>query len=167
MEILKGTFGSLHNFLAWIALPNCEAYFHRDEERDDSLYRERSRLLFNAVVALDSAVDYSFSEAASGRSDEFMAELLGTHPELGELRELANAMKHAIRGRDTKQGFRVWEDKLHAAKLVTPRLSAEIDISNPASPKVVNLDLTADLVDRADEILGAAFRHWFDLFQKF
>jgi hypothetical protein len=27
MEIVKGTFGSLHNFLSWIALPNCEAYF--------------------------------------------------------------------------------------------------------------------------------------------
>jgi hypothetical protein len=69
-------------------------------------------------------------------------------------------------GETRNRGF-ASRDKLHAAKLVTPRLSAEVDISNPASPKLVNLDLTATMLDRADEILGAAFRHWLDLFQKF
>jgi hypothetical protein len=167
MEILKGTFGSLNNFLAWIALPNCVAYFQRAEAAQDLLHREQSRLLFNAAVSLDSAVDYRFSEEHQGRADEFRDNLFATNPELKELRELANAMKHAVRGRDTKQGFQVSADRLQASELVATQVSIKVDVSHPLSRPAVDVNLSADLLARADEILEAAFRYWIEQFQQF
>jgi hypothetical protein len=134
-------------------LPNCQEYLHLCEgEQPDPTRRELSRALFNAIVALDSAVDHAFySEPRDVTFAEFFRQLSAENPVIGEVRELANAMKHCVTRR---------ADRLDGAELAQGYIDVEIDLE-PSKPRV-KVELGTDLLDDADRVMEAAFKFWFE-----
>lgn len=151
MSVFDGAFGNLHNFVHFIALNNCVEYFNAEPNPADTTQRERSRMLFNAVVALDSAADHAYyAETRDVTFKQFRAQLCKIEPALDELRELANAMKHCVTGR---------ADRLNGVELAQTTVVFDLDSSNQPWP-AIRAEVETQLLADADRILEAAFRFW-------
>jgi hypothetical protein len=161
MSTFDGAFGNLHNFLHFIALPNCLDFFHREQsEREevanngqvaDVTRRELSRVLFNAVVSLDTVLDYAF-HAEGGGPDQgpFNQRLFQKERALAELREISNAMKHCVtRNADRLDGAEVVQTRIHGEAVVTDALAVNVTIQ-----------IEAKVISRANDALGNSFRFW-------
>jgi hypothetical protein len=152
MNALAPVFASLHNFLNFVVFENFVEYDQaRTSDPADSTRRRQQRLLFNAVVAFDSAVDYAF-QITGGAKDatEFLTKVLAKkEPALLRVREFANAMKHCV----TKS-----RDRLDASGLATTTIHVSITIEDGAPN--VDLDLTTDLIADAEQALDSAWRFW-------
>ncbi len=160
LDVFKGPFGSLRNFLEMVALPNCVDYFQEAEtESRDAIRREQTRHLFNATVSLDSAVDYMFSEQTQASS---VTALIASMPsEIGELREIANALKHCVRGRNDRAGqFQPDPSKTAAKAVVRPKFNVTVKLTNQDGPPGVKVDVSAELLAVANKSLAAAFAFW-------
>lgn len=161
VSTLLGPLGSFRNFVSMIVLPNvCD--YDREQKRlaeglsKDSTRRELTRRLFNAVVALDSAVDHYYHDVKPGTSlQDFLKTL---PPEIAQLRELSNAMKHCVRGTEKKGVFTVADGKAHAKDIAKTHIEGSVTIENGVP--VVQLTFSSTLLEGADELLGSAFRYW-------
>lgn len=164
LETLGGPLGSFRNFLAMVALPNCIDYFDAEKrETGDTTRREETRHLFNAVVALDSVVDYMFHEqGAPGRLADFIATL--NAPEVAALREIANALKHCVRGQHRGRAFQETSDKTHARDIHVSTLHVDVVAEANALPSV-NFEITSALLSDARDALANAFRYWHQYMQ--
>lgn len=154
MNALAPVFGNLHNFLHFVAFTNLlQLDDEQRKERKESTRREEQRLLFNAVVAFDCAVDYAFhetgGEAEYGSEQKFLQKLAEVEPALLRLREFSNAMKHHSTRRT---------DKLNAADLATGTISGTVSI-NSGEPKV-SVELTTELIADAKDVVTAAWHYW-------
>lgn len=163
MSTLAGPFGNLHNFLHFIALPNCSELAELEQgEREeieekgriaDSTRREFSRALFNAVVSLDSVLDYAFQAEGGGTAQDqhaFNARLFEKEPGLNDLREVANAMKHCV----------TWNPQRMNGEAVV-RTSIRGDVTVTADLEVtVDLQIESHIIDKAGTALPKAFRFW-------
>lgn len=160
MEIFKGTYSSLHNFLAFVALPNCVAYFSEtNAETKDVIQRERGRCLFNAVVSLDCAVEYLFHETRfDDQGPSSVADVLAGNPVLARLRDISNAMKHCVRGKASKNGFAADDTKKHASDLSSTTVKGTVGLEG----EVVQLDvsLKTEFDAAAVHALEDAWRYW-------
>jgi hypothetical protein len=164
LDVFKGSFGSLRNFLERVALPNCVDYFwEAKKETRDKTKREQTRHLFNAIVSLDSAVDYMFHEHTEAPT--VTALIAGLPPEIGELRELANALKHCVRGNDRGGRFQPSPSKTPAKAVVYPKINVTVKLTNEGGPAGVKLDVSTEMLATANEILGRAFGYWFHYVQ--
>lgn len=158
---LAGPLASFYNFLNMVALPNCVAYFEEkdDADRPDTTKRELTRLLFNAVVSLDSAFDYRYHQVGSdGKVTEHLKAYSIEHgcPALVELRDISNALKHCIRGYGTKPN----PDKVHAPQILPVQMQGSVSVSDGIP--TVTATLSAEILAQADEALTKAFHYWYD-----
>ena len=94
MNSLESAPQPLHNFLNSVVLKNCIEYFRVEEQQAASSSNpERVRLFFNAVTAVDSALDYAFeAEAYSCGLDSFLEFLARTEPALRAVRRIARSL---------------------------------------------------------------------------
>src|SRR5690606_299108 len=163
MSTLDGAFGNLHNFLHFIALNNCVDLFHEEQVEEeqiaergkpaDSTRRKYSRLLFNAVVSLDSVLDHAFSAEGGGKQNEqwaFNEKLFKKEPALRDLREVSNALKHCVT-RSSK--------KVDGVDLVQNQLEGAVRINEDGSFEV-NTVIQSEVLAMAREALPQAFRFW-------
>lgn len=163
MSTLLGPLGSFRNFVSMIALPNVCDYYHEQKRHaeglsKDSTRRELTRLLFNAVVALDSAVDHCYHDLNPGKSlQDFLRTL---PPEIAQLRELSNAMKHCVRGTEKKGVFTMADGKTHAKDIAKTHIKGSVTLENGVPD--VQLTFSSALLEGVDELVGAAFRYWVD-----
>jgi hypothetical protein len=164
LDIFKGSFGSLRNFLEMVALPNCVDYFREAEkETRDKTKREQTRHLFNAIVSLDCAVDYMFSEQTQVSS--FRVFFSGQPAEVRNLREISNALKHCVRGSEKGGLFRPDPSKTAAKAVVYPKINVTVKLTNEGGPAGVKLDVSTEMLGAANEVLTAAFGYWFHYVQ--
>jgi hypothetical protein len=155
MNALAPVFANLHNFLNFVVFYNFVEYDQaRDADPADSTRRNQQRLLFNAVVAFDSAVDYAHHVAGGhGSATEFLANVLGRkEPALVRLREFANAMKHCATRNPAK---------LDASGLATASLHFAVTVQDGAPS--VELKLTTDLIADLEDVLTRAWHFWHDV----
>jgi hypothetical protein len=159
-DIFKGSFGSLRNFLETVALQNCVDYFRElEKESPDKTKREQARHLFNAIVSLDSAVDYMFWEQT--QAPTVKALIAGLPSEIGELREMANALKHCVRGGYDKGGrFQPNPSKTPAKAIVRPQVNVTVKLTNEGGPAGIRMDVSTELLEAAHRALLAAFGYW-------
>ena len=156
--VFCGPFESSRAFVETIALTNCVEYF--SETKRDVLNRRRSLRLFNAVVSLDSAVDYLWHDRGHPVPLQvFLDELAREEPALKELRELSNALKHCTRGRQDKKGFKIDDRKRHAGEVVPMNLKVDVGADASGEP-AVTLTISSDLLEEAHSVLERAFRFW-------
>ena len=161
MSTLLGPLGSFRNFISMIALPNVCDYDHEQKRHaeglsKDSTRRELTPLLFNAVVALDSAVDLYYHDVNPGTSlQDFLKTL---PPEIAQLRELSNAMKHCVRGTEKKGVYTVADGKTHAKDIAKTHIEGSVTFENGVPD--VQLTFSSTLLEGAVELVGAAFRYW-------
>jgi hypothetical protein len=152
MNALAPVFANLHNFLHFVVFDNFVEYdMARTSDPADSTRRKQQRLLFNAVVAFDSAVDHAFQLTGGAKNEaEFLTNVLAKQePALLRVREIANAMKHCV----TRN-----RDRLDASGLATTTLHVSVTIDGRAPN--VDLGLTSELIPDADEALDRAWRFW-------
>jgi len=149
--LMAGAFGSLYNFLNLVVFYNVTEYFDAcKSEPADTSRRAQSRALFNAVVALDSAVDYLFHAEQRQEPDvpTFLKNL--NEPALLEIREIANAVKHCVRRRD---------DQLQASQVARPELGYAVDTSEGVK---VQLRFSVEFFETAKQSIERAWQFWFD-----
>jgi hypothetical protein len=156
MIALQPAFANLHNFVHFIVLNNCVDYFSATKSNpSDSTRRDELRHLFNAVVALDSAVDHAF--AARPRTMKFPAffeELAKREPAILRVRELANALKHCVTNSQARP---------NAVDLAQTTVHVEVDACKPEP--VVNVRLSTSVLGDVKQTIEAAFNFWRDYAQ--
>ena len=164
-----GPFHGAMNFLDMVALPNCQAYF-KAMQGAPTPNRETDRLLFNAAVALDSVVDHLFHEHPEGEkyqdANSFMK---GDHRDvdnlwkeedrrkLEDLRDLANALKHRVRGGGKGGAFTRNDKKMHAHGYAPTEIT--VDVRMEADSWVAKLAVPTDR-KAAHEVLEQAWQYW-------
>jgi hypothetical protein len=154
MSVLAPAFANVHNFVYFIVFDNCRAYFDSiTQNPNDSTRRDEYRHLFNAVVALDSAVDHAYhAKSRPGIGDkQYLAELAAKEPAIGKLRELANALKHCITTSDKKP---------NAQDLARSLVHVSVAISQEHPPVVTSIKLSSEVLLDAKETIEAAFGFW-------
>lgn len=156
MSLFDGPFGTSANYLTMIALPNCVEYFGELEQPNPGIVRrEQARRLFNAVVALDAAVEYVYHAENRAISMTASAFIKSLGSEVERLRDVANALKHCVRGNDRTVPFRRDDAKTHAHGYATTNLSVSVDLS------AGHVQVTGDTVlDDAHAALLAAWQYW-------
>lgn len=167
MSTLDGAFANLHNFLFFVALPNCTEFFRLEQaeteemekrgELADPTKRELSRALFNAVVSLDAVLDYAFHAERGGTNQRPFNEMLEQHePAITELREISNALKHCVTRADAKT---------NSAEVLHTYVQAQLGVTEVTSSRVT-VKIEAELLAKARSALTAAFRFWLSQGQK-
>ncbi len=167
MSTLAGPLATFYNFLAMIAFPNCVEYFKEQEEPSDKSQRRLVRLLFNAVVAMDSAFDYRHWQSTSKELDVAVALkdycAANNCPELLELREVSNALKHSIRAKRQSGVLERDDTKLHAHQIHETTLTGEVQFDGEKLG--VNISISSKLIERADKALEKAWQYWHGWYQ--
>jgi hypothetical protein len=155
MNALAPVFANLHNFLNFVVFYNFVDYDQaRNADQADSTRGNQQRLLFNAAVAFDSAVDYVHQVAGGqGTATDFLVNVLGKkEPALVWLREFANAMKHCVTRNPAK---------LDASGLATTTLHFAVRVQDGVPS--VDLQLTTALIADAEDALTRAWHFWHDV----
>jgi hypothetical protein len=156
MNVLAPAFANVHNFVYFIVFDNCRAYFDSTTQNpNDSTRRDEYRHLFNAVAALDCAVDHAYhSKSRPGVTDkQYLVELAAKEPAIGKVRELSNALKHCITTSDKRP---------NARDVARSRIHVSVVISEEHPPIVTSIKLSSEVLLGAKETIEAAFRFWMD-----
>ena len=151
--MITGAFDCLYNFLHVVVFDNCSDYFQSiGANEQDITRRHQSRAFFNAIVALDSAVDYLFH--AESREEKNVQEFLQNLnvPALLEIREIANAVKHCERNRP---------DKLRAAAVAKTQGDVHIDMSDQETIGI-SLSISVSYFEEVRPHISAAFKFWLE-----
>ncbi len=162
MPLLGSPFANHFAFLNFVALPLFVAYERRMREPADAFERSRSASMFAAVVALDAVPEYVFHDLGAWPSEgELRRELARGAPALGELHELANALKHCRRGRLNRATgrFEVADGKLHAADVAPTDAQVGVEMGEGGAVRVT-LSLGAPILARIPECLEECWRFW-------
>jgi len=137
------------------------AYERTMRDEPDVFERKRAASLFAAVVAFDAVPEYVFHDLGVwSREQDLRAELARGQPALGELHEIANALKHCRRGRINKANrFEVSESKMHAVDVAPADLQVGVDVGDGGVVRVT-ASFGAPIADRIHACLGECWRFW-------
>ncbi|WP_313294816.1 hypothetical protein [Stutzerimonas nitrititolerans] len=174
MDGFSGPLGSCRNYIAHIALPNCNDYFElqkRNIEAGKNLtpdkYKEM-RLFLNAIESLNNIPDYYFYENEGSLSvksiNKYREELAAKYCQIKNIMDLANAYKHCVREHRGKKNSNLpW-----AKDLQNPALAIEIDLLNIEeikAPGDIKIDISYNFewpIEAHEKALAEAFSFWID-----
>lgn len=168
MESWPEPLGSMNNFLAHIAIPNCVDYLliiekHRmigDISSEAKL--TEFRYAMNAVESLNNILEYRYHELEirNTKLEQFKADFF--HPAappifISDIESLANAYKHKVRGRwdHSKQTFIINSNHKHASdmKPILVHFSAGMRVGSPLVDTKISfesIDIEATIRDSHD-----------------
>ncbi len=173
MNCFAGPLGSVHNYLAHIALPNVVDYFdvvksHRESsDRSTPAKYKELRLFINAVESLNNVLEYIYfhegwhlkSVDLADFRKKFCAD--NSTQFIAKISDYANAYKHCQRGRFDagSKTFTRNEKAVHAADLQRTEIAFTVGMS--VGRPLLDIQYNFDGIDN-EALLGEAFRYWVD-----